>query len=363
MVKKDYYDVLELSKSSTQDDIKKAYRKLAVIWHPDKNNSSEASERFKEINEAYEVLSDDDKRSMYDKYGHEGLNGQRGNVDDIFNMFFGNMGMNSRTEQQNDKDIIVTREFSYKEIYNGMCINVPIKRKSLCVSCNGNGSSDGKNYNCSGCNGKGVREQLIQMGFMTQKITQTCNSCRGSGKTGTYTKCTKCGGLCCIEESVNMTFNIPKGAHEKKPIILSNKGHENKDKTRSNVVLIVQTAQDNQYKRNFSINNIPFEPCDILMDININMIEAICGFKKNIKHVSGETFEWSCDQVLKDNDILIIRNKGLPRYNKDDQYGDLYVHVNVSVQEIDNKHKQKIWELLGTGTLCNKCKIEGVRYK
>ena len=204
MDKRDYYEILEISRDATNDEIKKAYRKKAIQYHPDKNpDNKEAEEKFKEAAEAYEVLSDADKRNKYDRFGHSGVNGQSfhsHDMRDIFSMFgdiFGNFGGgfdnfggfsgfggfgNNQTRREKGKNLKVRIDLELKDILNGVEKKIKIKKPIKCNHCNGSGSEDGKEKTCYTCNGSGKTVKLETSFFSHIQTVTTCSTCNGKGK-------------------------------------------------------------------------------------------------------------------------------------------------------------------------------------
>lgn len=371
-VLRDYYDVLEISRDASTDDIKKAYRKLAMKWHPDKNphNFEEANAKFKEITEAQEVLSDNEKRQIYDKFGRDGLSqmGYGGvNVDamnemrdilrNLFNMHESN-NENDIDSNNDIPDVVITKEFTLEQLCNDITINETIERVSLCKKCNAKGTSDGIEHNCEKCDGVG--KQIHQMGF--QQIIQECKSCKGTGIDIKIDKCKQCKGKRAEKEQIEVEFEIKKGAYNRLPIIIPNIGNEipeedrkdNNDssKTRSNVVLVVTELPHNLYKRMFVISDKKefVDPADLLMDLEISLADSLCGFQKEINHVNGSKILIRYNKCLKDGNIIIAENQGMPVYDsKSGKTGDLYISVKVNVPELSNETKNKLWQVL-TGT-------------
>ena len=371
---KDYYELLGLEKGCSDGDIKKAYRKLAMQWHPDKNpdNHQEANDRFKEITEAYEVLSDSNKREIYDKYGHDGLsqNGYSGvdpsHINDFFAQVFGsnfNFGFQNMFNGNNNdivSDVVLEWTFSFEEIYKGSTFSTNVDRYSMCKQCNGYGTSDGVSHDCVACNGKGRVEQIIQQSFFSQRMIIPCNKCGGKGKDAVVPQCGKCNGKTMFKDTVKMTFNVPPGAYEKTKIVVNNMGNEIPENerhkyggnSRTNVILVPTVDQNSDYKRMFTIANYKNQPnpADVFIKLEINVAEALCGLKKSIKHFSGSPLKIKYDDILKQDDIIIVPKKGLPVYGLPKKYGDVYIQIKISDTIKLTKEKQmKLWQYL-TGT-------------
>jgi len=225
MSKRDYYEVLMVEKTSSSEEIKKAYRKVAMKYHPDRNpeDTEAAAEKFKEASEAYEVLSDEQKRELYDKYGHQGLDSQfgqggfqwsdfshQGEVNDIFgdifSAFFGGGG-GGRQRQPKGRDIRIRYPMELKDAFEGVTTKISINRNELCTTCNGNGAKPGtKPKMCPNCGGAGV--ERLSRGFFA--VQTTCRICEGRG-TIIEEKCPTCSGSCFVKKKVEIPIEIPQG--------------------------------------------------------------------------------------------------------------------------------------------------------
>lgn len=358
-----YYDVLGVEKTATLEEIKKAYKKLAIKWHPDKNpdNVEEAESKFKELSEAYEVLSDSEKRKIYDTHGIEGLrNGgfsgpSSGFMEDLIRQMFGGHG------DDDDDDIPpveITEDCTLEDLYNGKVVKKKIARHSLCQDCEGTGCEDKIDHTCKKCNGNGIIIKMIQMGPMIQQIRENCKDCNGDGIDKHTKKCKKCNGIKAIKEQYEVNFEIPKGAfaNPREPIVIENVGNEiplnerskTRGKSRSDVVVHINELKHSTYKRMFVIKNIKesIDPADLLMDLEIDLAESLCGFQKKIKHIDDKELVFDHDTLLKENDIFKVKNKGMPRVGEN-SYGDLYVNIKVKYpKEIPNSIKHRLWQLL-----------------
>ena len=367
ITKNDYYELLNVSRDASIDDIKKAYRKLAMKWHPDKNphNSEEASAKFKEITEAHEVLSDDEKRQIYDKFGHAGLSQMGyGGVDahamdemkDILKNLFNMHNMTSDNDSDdNIPDVIITEELTLEQLYTGLTITKTVERVSLCKGCNSTGTDDGVEHACVSCNGVG--KQIHQMGF--QQMIQECKLCKGTGIDNKFDKCKSCKGKRADKEQIEVEFDIKKGAYNRLPIIIPNIGNEipeeerkDSNKSRSNVVLVIKEIPHDIYKRMFVISDKKefADPADLLMELEISLADSLCGFQKEIQHISGSNILVKYNKCLKDGNIIVVENQGMfVHESKSGKTGDLYISIKVNIPELSNETKNKLWQLL-TGT-------------
>jgi DnaJ-class molecular chaperone len=377
---KDYYGILGVAKDASQSDIKKAYRNLAIINHPDKNpdNKEHATEKFKDISEAYQILSDAEKREIYDKHGEDGLK-QRGHGG-MEGMDVGDLKdfLKSMFGQEEDEEVAAVhfvRECTLEELFKGFTTQETVERCSLCKHCNGTGAVDCKEHNCEKCNGVGQVAKIIQRGPMIQRFVEKCETCNGSGVDGIFDKCKPCRGTRLVKESIELEFKVSPGAFNRAAIVLENVGNEippserneNQEKERSDVVMIIKEKKNDIFKRMFSIRGKKEEvdPADLLMDLDISLAESICGFNKDIDHVSGKKVNISHSNVLKEGDIIVVSKKGMPIFdnknenendNKDGKttsekkqkikYGDLYINIKIQAQSLKPEVRRKLWQLL-----------------
>lgn len=244
MPKRDYYEILNASREATKDEIRNAYRKLALKYHPDRNKSPEAEERFKEISEAYAVLSDDEKRRQYDQFGHAGID-QRYTYDDIFrgvdfddilrdlgfgfggfgsifDMFFGSRG--GRGEVSRGRDIRYDLEITLEQAYSGHTAEIQVPRRERCVTCRGTGAKPGASpRKCGKCGGTGQIQHVQSRGFMTFSRVEPCDRCRGKG-TIIDSPCNVCRGAGVVQRSRRISVKVPRGVDASSHLILRGEG-------------------------------------------------------------------------------------------------------------------------------------------
>jgi len=357
---RNYYDVLEIDKNATEDEIKKAYRKGALKWHPDKNanNKEEAEIKFKEISEAYSVLSDAEKKKIYDTQGEEGLKasnnggfqGHQGNPNDIFNMFFGGnspFGNNMFGHQMNNpfgggfrqnptikkaEQKVVFIPVSYKDLYNGSKKKVTIPIRVLCIGCQGMG---GKNVViCSGCNGSGTMFIRKMIGpNMIQQIQTVCSSCNGRKKT-VSTPCNICNTVGTINDDKEFIVKIERGMENDDKIVFENMGNENYEEERGDVIFVLG-LKDTKYNNFTKVKN------NLVYNYNIKIGDSIAGTTINIEHISGEHIIYKEDGIIPDKSCRIIKNKGMPVKGYNESYGDLYVFYNIIYDDFKLNPNQK----------------------
>ena len=329
-----YYDILNIDKTADSEQIKKAYKKLAMKWHPDKNpnNKDEAEQKFKELSEAYQVLSDPQKKEIYDSYGEEGLkNEERGggenpfnSPDDIFKMFFGGMGGSGENlfsrQYKNPKvdEKIVNIPISLKDIYNGSKKKITLKIKQLCSKCSGNGGLNVKT--CGACNGQGITliNRVIGPG-MIQRMQMHCQVCSGQKKV-IDTKCNLCNGDGRVTVEKSFLIVIEPGSENDDTKIFSNEGDEKINEERGDVIFILKEEKNKEFIR---INN------NLIYSHNVTLGDTLVGTQVIFDHVNGSKFIYTENNIIQHNSYNLFKNKGMPIKNKQNCYGDLYVVYNI----------------------------------
>ena len=313
-----YYDILGLKKDCSPEQIKKAYRKLAIKYHPDKNRGKEeeATKKFKEISEAYEILSNPEKREIYDEYGKEGLehDGDGPDMSDIFgSMFGGGMpGMSQKREEQK----VVHCEVTYNDCYYGKTKVIDIKRKKLCYNCLGKG---GKNINkCKKCKGRGVVtiQRMIGPGMM-QQMQMPCSNCNQTGYiVDPNDICPECNGERFLEEEVSIDLNVTVGSSDGEYKIFEEQGDEDKDGNKGDLVIVIKCVETENYKRKGQ---------DLIYEKNIDLVDALLGRPFYIDHVNGKKLKIEHSDIIRPDCYHKIVNMGMPYKDMEGVYGDLYI--------------------------------------
>ncbi len=359
MSKRDYYEVLEVSKSASTDEIKKAYRKQALTHHPDKNpDNAQAEQKFKEAAEAYEVLSNDDKRARYDRYGHAGVGGAAGNgfggpgmtVEDIFSSFgdifgdafggfggFGGGGRTSRTATRKGSNLRVKVKLNLEEIANGAEKKIKVKKYVSCKSCSGTGAKGGSSYStCSTCQGSGQVRRVSNTFLGQMQTVSACPTCGGEGKNITE-KCTSCFGEGIVKEEEIIPLSIPAGVAEGMQMNVSGKGNSARRGGANGdlLVMIEEEAHDELIR----------DGNDLFYNLHISIPQAALGTPVEIPTVEGKV-KIKIDAGTQPGKILRLRNKGLPDVNGY-RKGDLLVSINVWIPKILSKEERKLIEKLG----------------
>lgn len=376
MSKTDYYDILEIKKDATTEEIKKKRKELALKYHPDKlhklpeNERQDAENRMKKINEAYEVLVNPEKRKLYDMGGKEaldpngfpgggfpggfpggGFHGFPGFNADIF----GDMFTGQKQQQQKVAHIEDFIELTLEEIFKGAEITKEINRFTLCKKCDNTGYQDKKKHICTSCKGSGTKKEMRQVGkgMFTQTI-KTCDECSGTGNdTKSSQKCDTCFGKGSVKETYKLKVNVPKGIREDDVIRINNEGHEipvelqnNKKYNRSHVLLTVKQVPHKLFKRGV-VYKQHMNPANLVIEIDLPLYKALCGFTTSFKHLDGTDIYVKNSEVIKDGDIKVIKNKGLPYKNNQLKYGDLFVKFKVEYPKtLSQNTKKKLYETL-----------------
>ncbi len=355
MEKRDYYEVLGVSKSADATEIKKAYRKLALKYHPDKNpGDKEAEEKFKEAAEAYDVLSNEEKKRRYDQFGHAGVGGAgQGDfgggmsMDDIFSQFgdifgsfggfsgFGGFGGGRSARRVNrGTNLRVKVKMNLQEIATGIEKKIKVKKYVACQHCNGTGAKDGKSYStCSTCKGSGqvTRVQNTILGAM--QTTSTCPTCEGEGKI-INEKCTFCNGEGVLMSEEVISINIPAGVGEGMQLSLSGKGNAaRRGGVNGDLIVLIEEEEHPELVRDGN---------DLLYNVFIGYPEAVLGETVEIPTIEGKV-KVKIEAGTQPGKILRLRGKGLPDVNGYGK-GDLLAKVNVWIPKNLSKDEKKLVE-------------------
>lgn len=358
--KRDYYEILGVSKSSSEDEIKKAYRKMAVKYHPDKNpDNKEAEEKFKEAAEAYEVLSNSKKKSQYDRFGHAGMGGAAGggfggggmNMEDIFSQFgdifggadespFGSFFNGGRSgggrRQRRGTDLRIKLKLNLEEIANGIEKKIKVKRHVACKSCAGNGSKNGTDLkSCGTCQGSGQVRQ-VQQTMLGQMVTSsTCPYCSGEGKT-VGSKCGDCFGEGRVLEEEIIPIKIPAGVSNDMQLSMSNKGNVPPRGGVAGDLLIVIEEEAHELLHRDGNN--------VIYDLYVNFVDAALGTSVEVPTIGGKA-KITLDAGTQSGKILRLKGKGIKELNGY-SIGDQLVHVNIWTPKQVSKEETELLEKL-----------------
>lgn len=348
--KRDYYEILGIDKSASEKEIKSAYRKLAMQYHPDKNSSPDAEEKFKEISEAYEILSDQNKRSKYDKFGHSAFDPNSysfGNSEDIFSSFFESFGSgfsgadffgdifgsfnNYEAENKRGLDLQLVLNINFEDAIFGKEVEINLDKYDICDFCNGSGA-ESKNdiVSCMDCNGSGKVHQRISI-FSTIKPCKTCN---GLGKT-IHKKCHKCNGKKSIKNNVKQRISIIPGVQDGDTIKINGLGKPSLNWHMPGDLYIVFSINPSKlFKKN---NN------DLFITMPLSLKSILLEEKILIPTPYGKT-EFKLNHDLKLNEPIKIKNAGYP-YKNSNHKGDLYINLDIYIPKLSKEENKQINEL------------------
>lgn len=324
------YDLLGVKRNATLDEIKKAYKKLALQYHPDRNPSPDAQDKFKEINSAYEVLSDAQKREIYDKYGEEGLQGGGGmggfgDHMDIFSHFFGGGQRRKPQGPVKGQDVLHALQVSMEDLYTGATRKVRITRTRICKECNGIGATKKEAViECTNCNGSGRKVTIQQLapGFV-QQVAGVCPECQGQGKSvNEKFKCKKCTGRKVVSDVKTVEVNIDKGMKDKQKIVFEGEADERPDVLAGDIVFVLQQKPHPLFERDGNT---------LFMKKKINLLEALTGVEFKVTHLDGRHLlvKSKKGSVIKPGDILQINNEGFPTYKNPYEKGHLLIKFEI----------------------------------
>nr|AAB86799.1 putative [Arabidopsis thaliana]prf//2118338A AtJ2 protein [Arabidopsis thaliana] len=331
-----FYEILGVPKTAAPEDLKKAYKKAAIKNHPDKGGDPE---KFKELAQAYEVLSDPEKREIYDQYGEdalkEGMGGGGGGHDpfDIFSSFFGSgghpFGSHSRgRRQRRGEDVVHPLKVSLEDVYLGTTKKLSLSRKALCSKCNGKGSKSGASLKCGGCQGSGMKISIRQFGpGMMQQVQHACNDSKGTGETiNDRDRCPQCKGEKVVSEKKVLEVNVEKGMQHNQKITFSGQADEAPDTVTGDIVFVIQQKEHPKFKRKGE---------DLFVEHTISLTEALCGFQFVLTHLDKRQLliKSKPGEVVKPDSYKAISDEGMPIYQSPFMKGKLYIHFTVEFPE------------------------------
>lgn len=362
MTKRDYYEILSVGKTSTTDEIKSSYRKLAMKYHPDKNpGNAEAEEKFKELAEAYEILSDPNKRQRYDQFGHQGVNGGAhgfDNINDIFSQFgdiFGGFGRGgssggsifdeffgggqrgSRREQNNQgSDMKINLKLTLEEIAEGVEKTIKVKKLKTCGSCEGTGAKSKSGYaKCTHCNGTGEIRQATRSIFGQFINVSMCNFCGGEGRI-IKEKCDECNGEGRVKTESTIKVSVPHGVSEGNYIPLRGQGNAGlRGGHPGDLLVFIEEEQHKDFVRNED---------DIYYNLEISITDAIMGADVVVPTLTGKA-KLTIEPGTESGKLLRMKDKGIKHLNEHGR-GAQIVKVNIHIpKKITAKEKELLKEL------------------
>jgi len=362
MSKRDYYEILGVNKSASADEIKKAYRKVAMQFHPDRNPGDKtAEEKFKEAAEAYEILSDTDKKAQYDRYGHAGVSGngrggfggsggmnmddifsQFGDVfgDDLFGSFFGGTQRGGRGQQRSrgvrGSNLRVKLKLTYEEIAKGVTKNIKVKKYVVCNTCSGSGAKDkGSVQSCSTCGGSG-QVRRVQNTFLGQMQTvTTCPACNGEGTTVTA-KCGSCKGEGRVYNEETVSIDIPAGVQEGMQLNINGRGNAGeRGGTAGDLIILIEEEQHKELHR---------EGLNVAHELHLSFTDAVFGTQVEVPTIDGRA-KIKIPAGTQSGKIFRLKGKGFPAVNSYEK-GDQLIQVSVwTPQNISSEEKAMLDKL------------------
>jgi molecular chaperone DnaJ len=365
--KKDYYDVLNIQRSASKEEIKNSYRKLALQYHPDRNKSPGAEEKFKEISEAYAVLSDNEKRKRYDTYGHVGAEevfrgseanfdevfkdigfggfrdifdqifGGRGGVGNVGNDPFGGFGFSFGGGRRKGRDIIYDVELSLEEVLKGRKDEIELPKLEKCSNCGGSGSAPGtKPRKCTVCNGQGQTRRIYnQNRFSTFVSLEPCRTCQGQGEI-IDKPCAVCSGSGKFKKNKKLKLEIPAGVEDEMTLQLRGEGEPSENGPAGDLLIRVHIRPHSLFER--------LEDGHLLYNLNLKFTDLALGTEVKVPTLDGQE-KLKIPQGTQPNTILNIRGKGLPHYGSYGK-GDQLVRINVKIPtKLNDRQKLLLKEL------------------
>ncbi|NPB05982.1 MAG: molecular chaperone DnaJ [Aquificae bacterium] len=354
--KRDYYEILGVPRNASQEEIKKAYRRLVRKYHPDICKKPECEEKFKEINEAYQVLSDPEKRKLYDMYGHEGLQGvqtqetaQTVNVEELLREFMESVPFDfetiferaagrrrARRRSVRGEDIFLPVEITLEEAYRGTTVPVEVERAVTCRACGGEGVDRTSARLCPTCGGRGE----VTQNFFFMQVRQTCPTCGGRGEV--YEPCRSCGGEGFVLQREKIKVKIPPGVRDGSKLVVEGKGHAGRyGGPPGNLYIQVRVKPHKLFERRGD---------DLYLDVNLTFPEAVMGTEIEVPTLDGEKVKVKIPAGAKEGTTVKVPGKGMPKL-KGGGKGDLFVRTHVDVPKIGFMDKlvgegRKLEELL-----------------
>jgi molecular chaperone DnaJ len=352
--KNDYYEVLGVPRDATKDQIKEAYRKLALQYHPDRNKSPGAEEKFKEISEAYAVLSDDAKRAQYDRFGHEGIQGRYstedifrttnfdeifrdlgfggfGNFGSIFDMFFGNMTGSGRGARRG-ADLRYDLDVTLEQVATGLTTEIQVPRTERCDLCNGSGARPGSSPRvCPECGGRGQVQRVSSAGFAQFVRVETCRSCRGRGEI-LDSPCKACRGAGTVQKTRRITVKIPPGVEDGASLRLRGEGDAGENHAPpGDLYVVVHVLPHKIFRR---------EGNDIVCEASVSFADAALGGKVIVPTIDGKTAEIHLPAGTQPGTVLRLKGKGLPEMGGSSRGNQLVVVRIVTPTKLNEKQKE-----------------------
>lgn len=348
-VKRDYYDVLGISRGASDEEIKKAYRKLALQYHPDRNKDPDAAERFKEVTEAYQVLSDAEKRGMYDRFGHSAF--ERGgaagadfsnfagfNIDDIFESFFGTAGSRgARQRVQRGADLRYDLQLTLEEAVFGAEKEIKVSKNGVCTRCTGSGTEPGSQpVACGRCNGTGEVRRVQQSLFGQFVNVMLCDACGGEGNL-IQDPCKDCSGKGLVRQMKTIQVTIPAGADDGMQLRLSGEGEPAPKGVPGHLYVVLHVQPHRYFKRQGN---------DLLLEVPVNVAQAALGAEFKVPTLDGKQQSIKVPAGTQSGRIIRLRGEGVP-FLRENGRGDMQVHLKVKIPTELTDEQKKLFRQLG----------------
>jgi DnaJ homolog subfamily A member 2 len=355
-----YYDILGIPQDANEKDIKKAYKKMMLKYHPDKIPADlsdaeklEYEKKSKELNEAYGILSDPDKRAHYDKFGKDHMNMPDFDMDDLMGGIGGMFpGMGRRRAPQDSvPPIKVVVEVTLEEMYNGTSKKVEVERFNVCKPCEATGFEDKTHHKCTKCKGTGRTMMTRQIGpGMLQQIQTECPECKGTGSDGSkHKKCNVCQGKKCVAEKYKFDIKIEIGSKDDDVIFIDDQGHEvlTKANSRGKIAVVLHQIKHALFERGVSVDRRTVNHANLLINFKIELHEALCGVTRTIKHLDGREVNICEKDIIEDGEIRCISGDGMPYKNKMFKKGDLFVRYTYNYpKKLSGEQRERIYKVL-----------------
>lgn len=340
-----FYDTLGVKPNATPDELKRAYRKLALKYHPDKNPTE--GEKFKQISQAYEVLSDAKKRELYDRGGEKAIKeggtgggggGSFASPMDIFDLFFG--GGSRMHRERKGKNIVHQISVTLEDLYNGATRKLALQKNTVCERCEGRGSRKGAAQMCMTCHGTGMQVRMHQLvPGMVQQVSTVCHSCQGQGQRISHKdRCKACGGRKIMRQKKILEVHIDKGMRDGQKIVFHGEGDQEPGIEPGDIIIVLDQREHPCFTRKGE---------DLVMPMELQLVEALCGFKKPVKTLDNRTLLITSHpgELIKPGDTKCVLNEGMPMHRRPFEKGRLIIHFSVVFPQANFLPQQRLKEL------------------
>ncbi|XP_061535512.1 dnaJ homolog subfamily A member 1 [Phycodurus eques] len=342
-----FYDTLGVKPIATPDELKRAYRKLALKYHPDKNPTE--GEKFKQISQAYEVLSDAKKREIYDRGGEKAIKeggpgggsgggGSFASPMDIFDLFFG--GGSRMHRERKGKNIVHQISVTLEDLYNGATRKLSVQKNSICERCEGRGSRKGAAQMCMSCHGTGMQVRVHQLvPGMVQQVSTVCHGCQGQGqRISQKDRCKACGGRKMLRQKKILEVHIDKGMRDGQKIVFHGEGDQEPGLEPGDIIIVLDLQEHPRFTRKGD---------DLTMSMELQLVEALCGFQKPVQTLDNRTLLVTSHpgELIKPGDTKCVCNEGMPMHRRPFEKGRLIIHFSVVFPKANFLPKNKLKEL------------------